>query len=337
VVFFVSKDRLTSFICKYLNDVGANEECQEVLSDLMVKAQIEGPESHGVAMLPSYLSALRSGWSNGCAEPNFHQIAPGRLHVDNDNGYCQIGLARARTRLIEAVETCGIALLTSANTHHLGALRFDTFPLAKAGYIAMAFVNSRAHVVPDGGTTRVFGTNPMSFACPRRNSDPIVWDQASSVQALSDIKLSALNNEVLPVPSGLDQNQKPTRRAREIIESGKLLPFGGHKGNAICLMVEILSAALGGGTLSFEVNEMNLAGATTVRPGYCIILIKPDMCNQDTFADRVDRLFNILKQDGVYIPGDRKCGRINAAKQNGIALDSNLMSILKAAGIELFK
>ncbi|MCY3983933.1 MAG: Ldh family oxidoreductase [Roseovarius sp.] len=327
----VPEELLRSMVSGLLLDAGADRDCRVILSDLIVAAQIEGPASHGLAMLPRYLKALKSGWSNGAAEPTLHHMSLGRLHVNADNGYCQIGLARARKHLLKATEACGVAVLTVANAHHIGALRFDTAPFARAGYIAMAFVNSRAWVVPDGGTTPIFGTNPMSFACPRGAREPIVWDQASSVRAISDIRLVASQGGALREPSGLDENGEPTCVAREIVETGKLIPFGRHKGNAICLMVELLSAALGGGSMSFEVEEMEAAGASTIRPGYCMVLISPDTHDHEAFADRVDRLCRAIDQEGGgYIPGDRRFKRIEDAKARGVRVDPDLFAMLEA-------
>ena len=41
---------------------GMNEEGTKVLSDLLTIAERDGPASHGLNMLPTYVNALRSGW-----------------------------------------------------------------------------------------------------------------------------------------------------------------------------------------------------------------------------------------------------------------------------------
>ena len=70
------------------------------------------------------------------------------------------GMDEAGSDVIAAIATC-------ANCHHLGGLRFDTEPLAEAGLVALAVINSLSMVVPQGGVRPLFVTNPMSFACPR--------------------------------------------------------------------------------------------------------------------------------------------------------------------------
>ncbi len=38
-------------------------------------------------------------------------------------------------------------------------------------------------VVPFGGTSNYFGTNPIAFAAPRAGHEPVVFDMATTVQA----------------------------------------------------------------------------------------------------------------------------------------------------------
>lgn len=327
----LSKNAILNLVEESLGRAGMNQEGQTVLSSLLTAAQIEGPQSHGLNMLPRYLEALHSGWSNGVAEPKITTRKPGWLHVDCDNGYCQIGLSRVSDQLRQAATANGIAILTIANTHHIGALRFDTAPIAKDGFIAIAFVNSKAWIVPDRGSKRVFGTNPMSFSCPRKDGEPIVWDQASSVRSVTDIKLAAGNNEILPEPSGLDRSGARSRVAKDIVESQNLLAFGQHKGSAIALMVELLSAALAGGTLSCDDKEMRSFGADTLKPGYSMIVIKPENGTNIGFSDQLQHLCDAIVQDGGgYVPGDRRFDRIRRADTQGIEVNSQLLARLQA-------
>jgi delta1-piperideine-2-carboxylate reductase len=91
----------------------------------------------------------------------------------------------------------------------------------------------------------------MGFACPRPGRLPLVWDQASSVMAQGDVLLAAQRREHLPKGVGLDADGEPTANPRALLEGGST-PFGGHKGSAIALMIEVLAAALTGGSFGFE-------------------------------------------------------------------------------------
>ena len=206
----LSLDEVEELAKSVLVAAGMDEHGSTVLAGLVRMSERDGPRSHGLRMLPVYAQSFSSGYANPEADPSVERIAPGVLRGDGDNGYYQIVAAKARNELIEMARANGIAAFTCANCHHLGALRFDTGPLADAGLVALGVVNSLSMVVPQGGIRPVFGTNPMSFACPRPGRAPVVWDQASSMVALMDIRMAAAEGHELPRPAGLDPNGQPT-------------------------------------------------------------------------------------------------------------------------------
>ena len=53
-----------------------------------------------------------------------------------------------------------------------------------------------------------------------------MWDQASSVAALMDVRMAAAEGNNLPRPSGLDASGQPTTDPDAILETRSLLPFG---------------------------------------------------------------------------------------------------------------
>src|SRR2546425_7547809 len=109
---------------------------------------------------------------------------------------------------------------------------------AREGLVSLAFVNSISRVVPWGGRKPVYGTNPMAFAVPRENCDPLVFDQASSVMAHGEIRIAAQSGHELPAGVGVDRSGEPTTNPQAIVDGGALLPFGGHKGSSIAMMIE---------------------------------------------------------------------------------------------------
>jgi delta1-piperideine-2-carboxylate reductase len=116
---------------------------------------------------------LRSGWVDGFAKAAVVDKSTGLVLADGGNGFAQIAYAAARGLLIEKARRHDVAMLAIRNAHHFCALWPDVEPLAERGLVAIAFVNSRSYVVPAGGRTRLYGTNPMAFACPRRGGPPM--------------------------------------------------------------------------------------------------------------------------------------------------------------------
>lgn len=326
----ISLDDVRTLARSILTQAGMDETGSDVLADLVYKSERDGPRSHGLRMLPVYAQSFSSGYANPTATPKITEIAPAVLRGDGDNGYYQIAAGLARDPLIAMARKYGIATFTCANCHHLGGLRFDTEPLAEAGLVALGVVNSLSMVVPHGGVRPVFGTNPMSFACPRDGKDPIVWDQASSVVALMDVRMAAAEGHELPVHGGLGPDGSPTKDPNEILESKSLLPFGAHKGSAIALLIEIMGAALAGGTLSVDNEAREAHGALNVKGGATLIAIDPTKFGNPAFDAYVTRICAEIEGNGdARVPGDGRLQKRQAAVSDGVAVSTDLLGQLR--------
>ncbi|MEO0486001.1 MAG: Ldh family oxidoreductase [Pseudomonadota bacterium] len=309
---------------------GMNETGSDVIAELVMRSERDGPRSHGLRMLPAYAASFATGYANPEAAPEVTQVAPGVLRVDGDNGYYQIAAEAAREQLIDMARTQGVAALTCHNAHHLGGLRHDTEPFAEAGLVAFAVVNSLSMVVPEGGVRPVFGTNPMSFAAPRAGRAPIVWDQASSVVALMDVKMAAAEGHDLPVPGGLDASGAASADPTAILETRSLLPFGAHKGAAIAMMVEIMGAALAGGTLAVDNAEREAKGGLNVKGGATLIVMDPARFGNAAFDDYIARICAEIDGNGsARVPGDGRLSRRAAALRDGVEVRAEVMAELR--------
>ena len=309
---------------------GMDQEGSDILADLVMSCERDGPRSHGLRVLPFYVQSFQSGYANPTAQPTYKRIASSVLRGDGDNGYYQIIASQARADLIQTARENGIASFTCANCHHLSGLRFDVEPLAEAGLVAFAVINSLSMIVPFGGVKPVFGTNPMAFACPRPGKAPIVWDQASSVIALMDVRMAAAEGHDLPLKGGLDQDGQPTTDPDAILETKSLLPFGEHKGSAIALMVEILGAALAGGTLSIDNEEREAHGALNVKGGATLIAIDPTKFGNAQFDHYVSRICDEIDGNGAArVPGDGRLAKRASATSNGVEVDVDLLEQLR--------
>lgn len=309
---------------------GMDDHGSDVLADIVRNSERDGPRSHGLRMLPVYAQSFQSGYANPKAAASVTRVAPGVLRGDGDNGYYQIAAAMARDELIDMARENGIAAFTCANCHHLAALRFDTEPLAEAGLVALAVVNSLSMVVPHGGARPVFGTNPMSFACPRPGGDPIVWDQASSMVALMDIRMAAAEGHDLPRPAGLDGEGQPTTDPKAILETRSLLPFGEHKGAAIAFLIEVMGAALAGGTLSVDNAEREAHGALNVKGGNTLIAIDPSRFGNAAFDDYIARICAEIDGNGsARVPGDGRLKNRAEALARGVTPTVELLAQLQ--------
>ena len=286
---------------------GMSQRNAASIARVIAAAEQDGAHGHGVFRLRGYVETLRSGWVDGRAEPVVDAGVPGLVKVDARNGFAQPAQEAGREALIAKTRTNGIAAMLVRDSHHFAALWPDVEPLAEAGLVALAFVNGRSRVAPWGGDRKLFGTNPMAFACPRRDGPPIVWDQASSTTANAALLMAARDGQPVEEGTGIDARGRPTTDPNAILAGGAQLPFGQHKGSMIALMVEILAAALTGGRFGMEDTSAAFPGAQTSRAGETIIAIEPTAAAGDGFLARIETLCAALEKNGAArIPGSRR-------------------------------
>lgn len=330
VMSTLSLEELTQLLETIFLRHGTSAEVARSLAANCAGAERDGAHSHGVFRIPGYVSTLQSGWVNGQAIPQVEDVAAGFLRVDAGNGFAQPALAAARELLVEKARSAGIAALAIRNSHHFAALWPDVEPFAEEGLVALSVVNSMTCVVPHGADRPLFGTNPIAFAAPQAGAAPIVFDLATSAIAHGDVQIAARNGERLPPGMGVDSLGQPTQDPKAILEGGALLPFGGHKGSALSMMVELLAAALTGGNFSFEFDWKNHPGAKTPWTGQLLIVIDPAKTAGQSFAERSHELVRQMHGVGLKrLPGDRRHLQREKSLKSGIALEAQTLEQLQ--------
>ena len=322
---------LTALLQQIFERHGTSAAVAQVLADNCARAQRDGSYSHGVFRIPGYLSSLASHWVDGQAVPVVEDVASGFVRVDAANGFAQPALAAARGLLVEKARSAGIAVLAIRNSHHFAALWPDVEPFAEEGLVALSVVNSMTCVVPHGASKPLFGTNPIAFAAPRAGGSPIVFDLATSAIAHGDVQIAARKGHTLPAGMGVDKHGEATENPKEILDGGALLPFGGHKGSALSMMVELLAAALTGGNFSFEFDWSKHPGAQTPWTGQLLIVIDPSKSAGNNFAERSAELVRQMQGVGLErMPGDRRFIERAKSLSDGIVLGEEELAKLRA-------
>jgi delta1-piperideine-2-carboxylate reductase len=134
-----------------------------------------------------------------------------------------------------------------------------------------------------------------------------VFDLATSAIANGDVQIAAREGRMLPAGMGVDRAGQPTEDPKAILDGGALLPFGGYKGSALSMMVELLAAGLTGGNFSFEFDWSAHPGAQTPWTGQLLIVIDPDKGSGQRFAQRSEELVRQMLGAGQErMPGDRR-------------------------------
>jgi delta1-piperideine-2-carboxylate reductase len=241
-----------------------------------------------------------------------------------------------RAPLAEKARQYGIAALAVTRIYHFAALWPEVEALAGEGLVAFAFTAARSYVAPAGGNKPLYGTNLMAFAWPRAGHPPLVFDQASSAGARGEIQLHLRDGKPIPAGWALDAAGHPTTDPAAAL-AGAQLPFGGYKGAAIALMIELLAGALIGEVFSFEASVRDNHDGGPPGGGELMIAIDPVRCvghgNRQQQLAHAEQLFaNILAQEGTRLPSDRRYVARQRTPREGIMIPRALYAALQHAG-----
>ena len=290
-----------------LIDNGCDPANAEAVATTVSHAERDGSVSHGLFRIPGYVAALRSGKVNGCAVPRTETLTPALLRTDGDNGFAPTALQHGIPLLAKATAQSGVAVLALVRVHHFAALWHETEALAAHGLAALACTAYKPAVAPAGARSALFGTNPISFAWPRPDDTPVVYDMASASMAMGEVQIAARDGHEVPLGTGLDAAGAPTTDPAKIADGGVLLPFGGHKGSAISLMVELLAAALIGERFSYEAAQADNDDGGPPRGGEFLLALSPERIAGPDWAQHAGDFFERLSAlDGVRLPGQRR-------------------------------
>lgn len=296
------------------------------IADTVTAAERDECKSHGLFRIPFYVNALKNPNVDATAVPAITDLAPSVVHVDARFGFAPLALQMGADPMSEKAGKNGIAALCINNAYHIAALWPEVERLAERGLVAFAFTAALPYVAPAGGTKPLYGTNPMAFAWPRKNRPPLVFDQASSMTARGEIQLHLRDGKSIPEGWAIGPDGLPTTDPKTALD-GAQLPFGGHKGAAIALMVELLAGALVGDVFSFEAGERD-TGTGAPCGGEFLMAIDPKRCVTIGGSDQLDhaeRLFEkVLEQEGTRLPSDRRFAARQRTPAEGIDIPKSL-------------
>ena len=212
----------------------------------LVLSNLVGHDSHGVIRLAQYAAWIADGQIRPAADAVVARRQQAAAVVEGGWGFGQPAAQLATRTAGDLAREHAVAAVTIRDCNHVGRLGEYVAELASTGLMGLAFCNSGAVVAPFGGTGRALGTNPFAWAAPGAAEDPLVLD--FSTAGVAEGKLRVAGAEGRDVAAGLivDSRGRPTTRPEDFFAGGALLPFGGHKGSGMSIMIELLGGLLTG-------------------------------------------------------------------------------------------
>ncbi len=323
---------LERLVLDVLGQNGFSPAQAEAISRSMVPAELDECRSHGIYRLIGYVRSVAAGKADGKAEPVLDERGPGVVRVDAKGGFAPLACELGRPELIARAKRLGMAALVINNCLHNAALWPDLEPIAEAGLACMAMTPGQPSVAPHGGQKPVFGTDPFAFGWPRPGREPMIFDFATSAIARGEIELHRRAGEPIPLGWAVDPAGKPTTDPVAGL-AGAMLPFGGHKGTALALMVELMAGALIGDLTSPEAGLYDGGAGSAPFGGELILAFDPDRFSagqSEANSARAEALFAILlDQPGVRLPGDRRLEARRRSEKEGVMVPNALLAELE--------
>lgn len=317
---------------RILRDNGLADNQAGPIARAMAVTEAAEARSHGLYRLIGYVGCIRSGRVSASARPRLERVAGGFLRVDGDNGFAPAAREIGAPALIEAARNNGIAALALTNCYHFSALWHDLEPIVDAGLACWAFTLGQCIVAPHGGTRRLMGTNPIAFGWPRGEERSFIFDFATSAVARGEIELMGRAGKALPPGWGIDGMGEPTLDPRAAL-AGALLPFGGYKGSALSMMVELIAGPLIGEPTSRKAAGLDNGDGGPPPGGELLIAISPAVLNSGldhSWQEQAEAFFaEARKQPGVRLPSDRRYAALQRSEQFGVRVPNELLDELK--------
>lgn len=316
---------------------GLSEDQATAVADTVTAAERDDCKSHGLFRVPGYMASVKSGKVTPDAVPAVHHLAPGVVQVDARNGFAPLALKVGREPLAGKAREQGIAVLALVNGYHFAALWPETEALAEQGLVAFACTSYMPCVAPAGGTRPLYGTNPIAFSWPRgEGKPPMVFDQATAASARGEIMIHERDGKPIPEGWAIGPDGNPTTDPAAGL-AGAQLPFGGYKGAAVALMVELLAGALIGDAFSYEAGGRDNGDGGPSKGGEFMFAIDPARCTGGDGSDEgraaqlahAEGIFEkILEQDGARLPSDRRYEARRRTPAEGVTIPRSLYDTL---------
>lgn len=246
-----TKEQLENFCQAVFTKMGCSEADAALATNVLVKADIRGIDSHGVARLSGYVRLWEAGRIN--PKPNVKIIyqTPSTATIDGDAGLGLVVAPKAMEIAIEKAHTVGSGWVAIKNSNHFGIAAYHALMAAEKNMVGISMTNASPLVAPTNSKERLLGTNPMCYAIPAGKYNPVVADLATSAAANGKLEIAQRTGK--PIPLGWVQTKEgePSTDPFALKNGGALLPLGsmeeaGHKGYALAAVVDIFSAVLSG-------------------------------------------------------------------------------------------
>jgi LDH2 family malate/lactate/ureidoglycolate dehydrogenase len=350
---YASFEEMREFMRLAFIAAGVPAEDAAICADVLIESDKRGIDSHGVGRLkPIYLDRIKEGIQFTNTSFEIVRETPSTAVIDGHDGMGHVIGVKAMRLTIEKAKKCGLAMAAVRNSTHYGIAGYYALMAAKEDMICFTGTNARPSIAPTFGVENMLGTNPLTIGFPTDEEFPFVIDCATSITQRGKIEHYARINKTMPSGWVIDRKGNAVtdpHAALKGLTAGTcaLTPVGGigeelagYKGYGWATVVEVLSAALQGGSFLKALAGIGADGGR--RPyhlGHWFIAIQTSAFTgsgafRKTAGDILRQLRDSQKAEGqtrVYTAGEKEYLAFLERKETGIPLNPAVRASLLAA------
>jgi ureidoglycolate dehydrogenase (NAD+) len=324
-------EQATGLAVAALSRNGLSPQHARQVAEHLVESALCGHEFSSLPRVLAIVDELRAKTATAGAIQVVRE-AGSFAHIDGGDNIGYVVSLFAVDKAVEIARRHGVAVVTADNTWFSGRCAYYVERAAREGFVALHTTNTTARVAPFGGADRIMGTNPFAIAFPCE-PDPIIVDIGTSAITWGDVVLARTKGEPLPDGVAVDTAGAVTRDPQSALD-GAFMPWGGRRGSALALAVQLLGVLAGSSPVIHD----------TAGYGLFFVLVDPDRLAPDRdFKAQAAELRRIVVGSralaghaGVQMPGDGSQARRRRALQDGlVSIDDTVYArLIELAGAE---
>lgn len=347
-------DSLKNFSLAILKKIGCPDDQAVLATEVLLKADLRGIDSHGIARLSGYVRLWEKKRVNNTPDIKTVYETISTAVVDGDGGLGLVVAPKAMEIAIEKARTAGTGWVAVRNSNHFGIAGYHAMMALQHDMIGIAMTNASPLVAPTFSIERLLGTNPIAVAIPADKQPAFVADFATTTAANGKLEILQRKNQQAPVGWVQTKTGQSSTDPNEAKSGGALIPLGSdrehgsHKGYCLGAWVDIFSAVLSGANygpwvppfVAFLEPPANPVGQGI---GHFFGAMRIDAfrpaaefkMHMDQWISRFRMAKTVDGEEKVLIPGDPE-REMNAHRLvHGIPLNPKVVEDLKELGAKL--
>ena len=307
-----------------------SKDHSKIVSDYLIKAELLGAPSHGLARLKMYCDRIKRKLINSKPKIKIKKISNSISHVDADNSIGFIAGDIGIKQAIKNAKKTGIGLVAVKGSGHYGLSSFYAEQAVENNLLVFCFTNAPAALAPYGAKKSLFGTNPICFGVPTGKA-PFIFDASTSMINRGKIRRASKLGKKIPYGVALDKFGNITTDANKALK-GTQLPIASFKGSGLAWMVDILSGVLTGSSHSGKTKDPFDDFSGPQNMGHLFITINPKIFIGKNFLKEmkinISRIKKLPKAKGfssILYPGERKNKTYRKNLNKDISIPSKIL------------